>query len=123
MSNFYVTQNKNSNEPDILSKHVYIHVKCTNDRTQTMIVSDDLISDPAVQPLPQPQAQALLDNWIQIENQNPPLDDQGLPILQTRIPMDSFLVVGKNGTTIVPDPNGKPDISATPVNPVNPVKP
>jgi hypothetical protein len=89
---FYLTNNVNKNEPLPVKQALYIHVKARVDGSQTVIITEDSINDPSCSLLSQQEAQALLNSWIDEEN-NPPLpqDIAGNFIQQPYINLGNYL--------------------------------
>ena len=73
MTFFYVVTNENKNEPDVVRKNNYIHIKSKADGSQTAILTEDEIIDPSCAACSQSDLQTVLDSWIDAEN-TPPLD-------------------------------------------------
>jgi hypothetical protein len=89
---FYVTANTNNNEPSCLQSISYVHVKACTDGSQTVVITFAPVSDPAMNELTQVSAQALLDSWIDAENQHPEVDVvTGEPMLQSHIDLSNFI--------------------------------
>lgn len=88
---FYLTTNDNRREPEAIYSVEYVHVKAKGDGSQTVIITEDEIIDPACAPKTQEEAQAILDAWIDEENETPTQDLEGNDIVQRRITLESYL--------------------------------
>lgn len=90
---FYLTTNTHKNEPEVLASSEYVHVKAKGDGSQTAIITEYPIEDASLQEMSQEELQAVIDEWIAGENENPELDLEGNPMLQIQINIGAFLNV------------------------------
>lgn len=95
---FYLSQNTNSDEPEALkATEGYVPVKATTDGSQRVCITTAPCHIQSVTALTFDAAQALIDDWIAEENANPPLDQDGQPILQRPISLAAHLNEVANG--------------------------
>lgn len=91
MDYFYLTTNDKLREPAVLAGISYIHVKSKSDGTQTLVITEQEVNDPACAEKTKSEAQAILDAWIAAENQNPPFDVDNNEIIQRPISLEVYL--------------------------------
>lgn len=92
MNYFYVTDNTGKCEPELLEAVDYIHVKARTDGDSTIIITEqELPEDDGLTLLSQEDAQSLLNEWIDSENEDPPKNVDGVDMLQAYISLESFL--------------------------------
>jgi len=75
MNYFYLTTNTLRREPEAIASVEYCHIKAKTDGSQTVILTEEEINAENVTLLSQEEAQALLDSWIDTENETAPLDE------------------------------------------------
>jgi hypothetical protein len=88
---FYLTTNVNSREPEILLAKPYVHIKCKTDASRTAIVSNIQIEDVGLEVKTKEEMQAILDSWINEENENPDTNSQGNLVLQRSIDLEGIM--------------------------------
>ncbi len=89
---YYLIQCENRNPSTILGDKDYIHVKAhVEGKEVAIIASEEIISENAIEKT-QEELQIILDNWIDIENENPEIrtliDGTTEDILQTKIDLN-----------------------------------
>ena len=88
---FYLTENALNSEPECIKAVDYVHIKAKSDGTQTLILTEEQLTDDSLTLKTQAEAQALLDSWVVDENVDAPLDPEGNPTLQKNIGLGKFL--------------------------------
>jgi len=91
MTYFYLINCKNRNPSTILGGREYIHVKAHVDGKQVVIVSQEKIIGENIVEKTKEELQTILDNWIDIENENPEKDIDDNEILQDKIDLNKFI--------------------------------
>jgi len=91
---YYLINCDNRNPSTILGDKEYIHVKAHVEGKQVAIISFDEIIGENIVEKTQEQLQTILDEWIDVENENPEkltlIDGTAEDILQTKIDLNMW---------------------------------
>jgi len=88
---YYLINCENKNPSTILGDKNYIHIKAHVEGKQVVIISSDVIIGENIVEKTQEQLQAILDEWIDAENENPEKDIDNNDILQNKIDINKFI--------------------------------
>ena len=86
----YLTTNDNRREPIALNDKSYIHVKASQDGSQTIILIEENISDPNLTLKTLDEAHTILNQWIDLDNEDAPLDAEGNQIVSGYISLGGY---------------------------------
>lgn len=86
---FYLIQCENKNT-DFLEGN-YVHIKAKTDGSEIAVISESEITNNDVITKTQAELQIILDDWVDAENVDPPLDIDGIETLQTNIDLMKFI--------------------------------
>jgi len=87
---FYLVNCENKKPEIYLDGFDYVHIKAHTLGKQVIIITNDTILHEDVIEKTQEEAQAILDSWINTENENPEKDDEGNDILQIELDIEKF---------------------------------
>ncbi len=91
---YYLITCENRNPSTILGDKDYIHVKAHTNGQQVAIISQEELSGENIVEKTKEELQIILDNWIDIENENPEkhvlIDGTEEDILQTKINLNMW---------------------------------
>ena len=85
---YYLVDNINRDEPQIVKESLYIRIKGKADGSQTAIISFDPIV--GLTDLTKEELQVILDQWIDDENINPETDIYGNLLIQSKINLGQY---------------------------------
>lgn len=88
---FYLTNNTNRKEPEAIAPLSYLHIKASQDGSQTLILCDEELDDPNYDPKTLQEAQQIVNDWVDLDNQTPPIDVEGNPHLADYINLEAFI--------------------------------